>query len=60
MIINKNGLFHYDRKDNRRTMVDVRKGIKVVIPEKVKTLMARLKKPLLDLATAGPTTAYFF
>jgi hypothetical protein len=44
MIINKNGVFHYGRKDNRRTVIDVRKGIKFVIPEKGQNFNGTVKK----------------
>lgn len=44
MLINKNGLFVYPKRDNRREIVDVRKGVRVTIPKKAQNYNGTIKK----------------
>lgn len=44
MLLNKNGVFHYPKKDNRRVTVEFKKGIKVTIPEKGQNFNGTVKK----------------
>ncbi len=44
MLLNKNGVFHYPKKDNRREITDVRKGVKVTIPKEGQNYNGTIKK----------------
>lgn len=44
MLLNKNGVFHYPKKDNRREIVDVKKGIRVTIPKEAQNYNGTIKK----------------
>jgi hypothetical protein len=44
MLLNKNGVFHYPKKDNRRVTVEFKKGIKITIPEKGQKCNGEIKK----------------
>lgn len=44
MLLNKNGVFHYPKKDNRRVTVEFKKGIKVTIPKEGQNYNGTIKK----------------
>lgn len=44
MLLNKNGVFHYPKKDNRREITDARKGVKITIPKEAQNYNGTIKK----------------
>jgi hypothetical protein len=48
MLINKNGVFNYPKKDNRREITDVRKGVKITIPKEGQNYNGTIKKAVVQ------------